>query len=147
MRARFLRQNERAFARKLFGASAPVDDILVTDQLGAGNQPCTHISAPSRGGFLFQVPFQRPIYALHMGAAGFENCLSLNVKAAFARQLGRATAYVRRGVSSRVDYDLSRPWYSFDADQRASVVEDWFATGMRSDDPRGQIIQNHILAL
>ncbi|BDC52433.1 hypothetical protein F183_A47480 [Bryobacterales bacterium F-183] len=146
MRVRFLRQDERVFATKVFGRTLPLDDVLVTDLLGAGNEPFTAVSAPNDGPFLIPIP--KFIYALNMGKDGFENCISPPVRAGFVRELAR----IRQGPMSvagtrlcgRKDYELGQPWTAYDSQQKASLVEDWYRGGMRIDDPRMPYIQAHV---
>ncbi len=148
MRARFLRRDERVFARQVFGKTLPLDDILVTDLLGAGNEPFTAVSGPSNAPLPFVVPAPRFIYALNVGSEGFENCIAPSVKAAFVRELARVwqgPAYVAAGRrTGRADYKIGGPWAAFDSDQKASLVEDWFRGGMRYDDPRMNYISGYI---
>lgn len=146
MRARFLRQDERVFATKVFGRTLPLDDILVTDLLGAGNEPFTVVSAPTDSPFVIPIP--RFIYAVNMGPDGFENCISQNIKAAFVRELARIwqgpASVTGTRHSGRKEYDLGKPWAAYDSRQKASLVEDWFRGGMRTDDPRMPYIRGHI---
>jgi len=148
MRARFLRRDERVFARRVFGKTLPLDDILVTDLLGAGNEPFTAVSGTAGSPMPFVVPIPRYIFALNMGSEGFDNCLSPMVKSSFVRELARiwqgpmSLSTPRR--TARADYQIGAPWGTLDCDQKAAVVEDWFRGGMRYDDPRMNYISEHI---
>lgn len=148
MRARFLRQDERVFAKRIFGKTLPLDDILVTDVLGAGNEPFTAVSGPSKEPLPFVVPLPRYIYALNMGGEGFDNCIAPNVKAAFVRELARVwqgPAFVSMAHKpGRAEYQVGAPWATLDPNQKATLVEDWFRGGMRYDDPRMTYITAHI---
>jgi hypothetical protein len=148
MRARFLRQDERVFAKKIFGKTIPFDDILVTDLLGAGNEPFTAVSGPANGPLPFVVPIPRYIFALNMGSEGFENCVAPGVKAAFVRELARIwqgpSSVTSRRQGGRAPYEVGAPWSAYDSDQKASLVEDWFRGGMRFDDPRMAYISGYI---
>ncbi|MBS1831545.1 MAG: hypothetical protein JST65_02470 [Acidobacteria bacterium] len=146
MRARFLRQDERVFATKVFGRTLPLDDILVTDLLGAGNEPFTAVSAPNDSPFLIPIP--RFIYAVNMGVEGFENCINPTVKGSFVRELARIwqgpASVTGTRLCGRKEYELGKPWATYDSQQKASLVEDWYRGGMRTDDPRMPYIRGHI---
>lgn len=148
MRARFLRQAERVFAKRIFGKTIPFDDILVTDLLGLGNEPFTAVSGPSNTPLPFVVPVPRAIFALNMGSQGFENCVAPAVMACYVRELARvwqgAACVERSRQGGHVDYRVGEPWGTYDVDQKASLVEDWVRGGMRSDDPRMAYISAHI---
>ncbi|HEX8709816.1 MAG TPA: hypothetical protein VF723_16360, partial [Pyrinomonadaceae bacterium] len=43
-------------------------------------------------------------------------------------------------------YETGEPWDDYNVEQQASLVADWFAGGMRTDDERFAYIVNHIRA-
>ena len=148
MRARFLRWDERVFAKKIFWQTIPFDDILVTDLLGVGSEPFTAVSGHSNAPLPFMVPAPHAIFALNLGRQGFENCIAPGVTAAYARELARVwqgpACVARSRQGGRVEYRVGEPWGTYDVDQKASLVEDWVRGGMRIDDPRMTYINAHI---
>ena len=148
MRARFLRQDERVFAKRVFGQTIPFDDVLVTDLLGAGNEPFTAVSGPSNNSMPFVVPMPRYIFAINVGAQGFVSCIDSAVKAAFVRELARvwqgAESIGRQRQNGHADYQIGQPWVTYSDDQKASLVSDWVQGGMRTDDPRMTYIHTNI---
>jgi hypothetical protein len=144
-----MREDERTFARKVFGRTVPLDDILVTDLIGAGNEPFTAVSGPSTEAMPFVVPIPRYIFALNMGSKGFESCLASAVRGSFVRELARvwqgpASVARQRPGGGRANYEVGQPWVFFNDEQKASLVEDWVNGGMRTDDPRMAYIHTHI---
>jgi hypothetical protein len=148
MRARFLRQDERAFAKRVFGKAIPLDDILVTDSLGAGNEPFTAVSGPTSGPMPFVVPIPRYIFAINLGAQGFASCVAPAVRTAFVRELARVwlgpECVARKRGAGQAGYDVGQPWHAYSDDQKASLVADWVAGGMRADDPRMAYIHANV---
>jgi hypothetical protein len=148
MRARFLRQDERAFAKRVFGKAIPLDDVLVTDLLGAGNESYTAVSSPETDSMPFVVPMPRYIFAINLGAQGFASCIAPNVRAAFVRELARVwqgpESIARQRNCGPVPYEVGRPWLAYNDDQKASLVADWVEGGMRADDPRMAYIQTNV---
>jgi hypothetical protein len=149
MRARFLRADERAFAKSVFGRTIPLDDILVTDLLGAGNEPYTEVSGPSNQSMPFVVPVPRYIFAVNMGANGFDTCIGPSVKPSFVRELakvwlGPGCVARSRMQAARADYVVGEPWTAYNDEQKACLVEDWVRGGMLADDPRMAYIHANI---
>ena len=148
MRVRFLRQDERVFAKQVFGRTIPLDDVLVTDLLGAGNEPFTAVSGPSNESMPFIVPMPRYIFAVNVGAEGFASCIAFSVRAAFVRELARVwqgpESVGRQRQHGRVNYQIGQPWMTYSDDQKASLVSDWVQGGMRTDDPRMTYIHTNI---
>jgi hypothetical protein len=132
---------EEKFARGVFGGTLPYSRIYISDGLGAGGAPWTH-----RG--LWD-------YVLHMGGAYAAGASSSPYELTFVHELThvwqghhslipwgfmansvyhQGLALIRtRGRSRSGAYAYARPptapWGSYNVEQQANIVEDWFDSG------------------
>jgi len=140
MRARFLRREERSCAQSIFGKTLPLDDILITDQMGSSISPVEP----------FQSPTGRCKYCLSMGKDGFQSCLTTSMKPVFVHRLTHvwqkrfAPAAFRPLCGEGAHYQVGQPWRYYTPEQQAQMVSDWAIQGMLTSDPRASYISNHI---
>lgn len=140
MRARFLRREERSYAKSIFGKSIPLDDILVTDALGSSLSPVEP----------FESPTGRSKYCLAMGKDGFDSCLRVNTQPMFVHrlthvwQLRFTPAKFKPTCGEGASYQLGVAWRQYSTEQQAQLVADWATGGMLTNDPRNSYIANHI---
>src|SRR4051812_24968946 len=145
MRTRKLTGPELVLAKKVFLDNLPYDKIRLADDLGAGDRPWTQ---PSGSGFL-----------IHIGAWAYRDATARAVT--FIHELthvwqgshGFVLGYVFDSLNSQAmlgdrayDYVLGDPpgrydWDSYNAEQQAHIVQDWFAQGMSVSDPRFKYIK------
>lgn len=161
---RRLKPEEVEIARRVFGDAIPYDRVCVTPLLGLGRRPFTTTLPPF-------TPFALG-YALSVGREGYRgmestgrlrgllvhelthvwqgcrhfpscwfmlNSILNQGLAAISRRLGR-------GPASAYAYEPGRPWEEYNAEQQASIVQDWFLAGEREDDERFVYVRDRLRA-
>jgi hypothetical protein len=136
-----LARKERMIAKKVFRDTIPLDDVIVTDGLGANGRP-----------FTMPVPGTSRQYAIHVGPNGFTG---MSFRLHDARLLVHELTHVWQGEQSRWSwgfvfrsgwhqatkkdayaYDTSESalrnanWDDYNPEQQAEIVEHWFRDGM-----------------
>lgn len=140
MKARFLRREERSYAQSIFGKSLPLNDILITDEVGSSIGPVEPFASPTGA----------HKYCLAMGKDGYASCLLIHTKAAFVHCLTHVwqrrftpTKY-RINCSKGSTYQVGQPWHDYTPEQQAQLIADWASEGMLTGDPRASYVSNHI---
>jgi hypothetical protein len=151
MATRALTQLEEEVARRVFQATLPYGKISIADTLAWGGRP-----------FVVPTGFGRSSrYVLHLGPQGFANTLSApRLQATFIHELTHvwqgynhrfAWGYVlnslwHQAVQGRLAYRYvpGWPWRSYNVEQQAQLVQDWFAGGELPHDPLFSYIHDHI---
>jgi hypothetical protein len=156
---RKLSAEERALAEAVFETFLPYGNILVGDRTGIGGAPWTeHLDG---------------IFILHMGDVGYLDCTSSQsatgvgtICDTFIHELthvwqghhawasgmyqlqsvvAQAKAILRTGSRNNAYvYALGAEWDSYNVEQQAAIVEDWFKDGMSSESPLFPYIRDHI---
>lgn len=140
---RTLGEKEKAIAYQVFERSIPYSRVIVSDGLGYNGRPYT---LPEMGG----------TYVLHVGDGYYG--MSSAGRPADRALLVHELVHVWQGEHSRwrgsfvaesgwnqlrhgdaaYDYDANnlKDWNSYNPEQQAQIVEDWYAGGMLETDPR-----------
>lgn len=166
MAARPLRESEVEFARQVFEDELPYGKIRLASFYLPGNRgtPVTLASAssflPARslrnytiyfGPEVFREGADRPgvrgtfVHELTHVWQGYHGLLGWEY---MARSLfAQGYALLAHGNRNRAyDYKPGAPWDSYNVEQQALLVEDWFRNGMRDDDERYAYVAGHIRA-
>lgn len=152
MGLRGLSINERNTAfHQVFGKTLPYDKIMLSGGLGAGNRPFTipDIGMPGR-------------YIIHIGT---DKHWSSRKPSDYYKTLIHELTHVWQGYNSwfawgyTLDsawsqvhkqgnaYLYSKQWLDWDdynVEQQAQIVEDWYAAGCSTTDPRWKYIRDNI---
>lgn len=153
-RSRALNEDEVRAARGVFEGTIPYRRVVIDDWSGVGGAPYT-------------VPGPGDTYIMHLGADGYAS--TAGMQATLIHELVHVwqganhifNGYVPSSLLSQGRYlittgnrdnayrystsDLGRrSWHSYNVEQQASIVEDWFTNGRREDDPRFPYIRNNI---
>jgi len=155
---RTLKRPEWRLAVEVFALSLPkYDQILITDGLGAGNRPWTEaitgfihplVRGSHRGGE----------WRLHLGKDGFANAMQM--KNTLVHELAHVwqgynsffgDSYMFKSLYAQIKgdaykYKLGKSWGDYNPEQQAQIVEDWYAAGMKRNDPRHVYMEKHIWA-
>lgn len=157
MATRSLSSSEELFARQVFSGSIAYYNVRVRNDLGLGDRPWT--SPPSIA--------ISPYYVLHVGPNYYSNLLSSsNRKRLLIHELahvwqgqhGVPQGYVLNSayhqsisaianggdVAPAYSYTTGSPWWQYNCEQQASIVEDWYGAGMSSSNSRYTYIVNNI---
>ena len=177
MRTRLLTGGEILLARMVFQTTLPYNQITISDAMGLGGRPFTipmfneGQSVASIFGTLLFGPLVTPAilltrpssYMLNIGAKGFANALASDQVATFIHELAHvwqsfnqtfSSAYIfnslwHQAISNGAAYSYSpgQAWGSYNVEQQAHLVEDWFqADGMSPASSRFTYIQSNIRA-
>ncbi|HEX2203027.1 MAG TPA: hypothetical protein VHG91_07005 [Longimicrobium sp.] len=137
---RLITEAEEVFARQVFGDTLPYGAIWLSNGLGFEQRAYT-------------IPHPRYLgsYVVHIGPGAFDDPTSDENAALFIHELthvwqGRwrrnvfdymvdsVASQFRQGQDAYV-YVPGRPWGDYNAEQQASIVQDWFSGGMDEKDP------------
>jgi hypothetical protein len=161
-----LTPSEIDLARRVFGDQVPYDKVRIAGHYLPGNRgtPVTLASAstllPSRGSRRYTIYFGPEVFRGGADARGVGDAFihelthvwqgwhgHLGWGYMIASVVAQGRAFVARG-DRRVayEYEPGRPWRSYNVEQQAQLVQDWFARGMRRDDERYGYIAEHIRA-
>jgi hypothetical protein len=149
---RSLTEAEKNFARLVFGNTIRYDDIIVTD-------------LSKTDGNAFAVPYLSTKILMGLGDSGYKEPMSASNSQVFIHELTHAWQMCNMSLirvvcnmSSTYDYKTgdanwsSRAWSSFNNEQQASIVDQWFDAN-RADlgsqkalsDPAYHFIRDHVL--
>jgi hypothetical protein len=158
----------------VFQRSLPYDRIHITDFIGAQNRaftvPAPSVGQVVGGAIATSLfgPLATPFittqraafYLINFGPSGFSNAASPANLPTFIHELTHVwqsyhqefpTAYIfnslwHQAVSGTHAYDYTpgREWDSYNVEQQAHLVQDWFRTGMRSTSGLFTYIRNKI---
>ena len=151
MAKRALSDLEEQVARRVFAATLPYGRIHISDMVSWGGRPFT---VPTGFG-------RKSHYVIHLGAQGFAHALTTpRLQAILIHELTHVWqgynhwppwGYVvnslwhqalRGGLAYH--YELGLPWRSYNVEQQAQLVQDWFAAGELTHDPLFSYIRNHL---
>ena len=166
MASRLLKPSEVEFARKVFEDQVPYNKVHLASYFLPGNDgvPVTLASVSS----LIPVHSMRS-YTIYFGPDVFRDGADqpkfrdtfihelTHVWQGYHSGLGweymvesmvaQGHAVITQGNRNRAyDYKPGEPWDSYNVEQQALLVQDWFRNGMRTDDERYTYIVNNIRA-
>jgi hypothetical protein len=144
--ARPLSPPERSIARSVYVGTIPYDRVVVTRLALPGGRPCT-------------TPVQTPtglVYALNVGTIKYPSLIgSPSDKALLVHELAHVWQSVHSGVpygyvvesvlatriawlttsneNNAYKYKAGATWASYNVEQQAQLVQDWYAQGMKED--------------
>jgi hypothetical protein len=157
MAYRSMSTSERNFARSVFQNSINYSQVRVLNDLGLGNRPWCSPPVP---GFWY--------YGLHVGPSAYSSLVSstgrkrlLIHELTHAWQGQHGVLYVFNSayhqsvntilnggdVAPVYNYAPGASWGSYNVEQQASIVEDWYSPNignMQTSDPRWTYITNNI---
>lgn len=142
---RYLASKEKQIARSVFKDSLPYSKVVVSNGLGYDDRPFTVPEA--LGGK----------YILHVGDGYYGMSLHQSDKALLIHELTHVWqgehsswrwSYVfksgwHQATGDAYSYDKKnlKSWTSYNPEQQAQIVEDWFKDGMKETDPRYPFIR------
>ena len=167
MATRLLKESEVEFARQVFEDKLPYDRVYLSSRFFPGNKG-TAVTVASVSSFIL-VPSLRK-YTIFVGPDVFdEGADGPLFRGTFIHELthvwqgyhgilgwaymaqsmlSQGYAILTQGNRNRAyNYKPGEPWGSYNVEQQARLVQDWFLEGMRTaDDVRYPYIANHIRA-
>lgn len=166
MPSRLLKRSEIEFARQVFEDRLPYAKVHIASYYLPGNQgvPVTLASVSS---FIpvstlrhYTIYFGSEVFSEGADRAGIASTFvhelthvwqgyhsSLGWEYMVESMIAQGHAILVQGDRNRAyDYEPGRPWRSYNVEQQALLVQDWFRNGMRDDDERYPYIANHIRA-
>jgi hypothetical protein len=158
---RYLGQLEREIATRVFKLTVPYDKVVVSDGLGGGDRPFTMPTSMPATVF-FNVSGGK--YVIHAGDGYYGMSYRKEDQGLLIHELTHVWQgehspsswdYVFNSVWSqallddayRYDKKWLKFWDDYNPEQQASIVEDWFADGMKEreeEDRRFYFIKKHI---
>ncbi|MBM0206899.1 hypothetical protein JNW90_30770 [Micromonospora sp. STR1s_5] len=158
---RWLADKEKSIARDVFKNTVPLDQVVITDGLGANDRPFTlPVSVPAS--VMFNVSEGK--YVIHAGD-GYYGMSTLDADKALlihelthvwqGEQGNHSWSYVLDSLWDQAlsddayNYDRRKPlkWDEYGPEQQAQIVEDWFKDGMQEQeekDVRFYYVKHHI---
>ena len=147
---RSLNQGEIDLAKTVYRGFLPYDEIVVGNKTGIGGAPWTSHS--------YNPDWDEHTFTLHMGPNGYADCTSTGkmtgfgvINQIFIHELGHVwqghhsiiqggymakslwaqlKSIVRTGDRNNAyTYTPGDPWDSYNVEQQANIIEDWFAGG------------------
>ena len=174
MSNRLLTNGEISWARMVFQSTLPYSRIYISDAIGLGNRAFTipapsagQVAASTVATSLFG-PLATPFitatppafYIINFGTSGFANAGTLANLPTFIHELTHVwqsyhnafpNAYIFNSLLHQAvsgggaySYNLGQSWSNYNVEQQASIVGDWFSSGMSSSNPRFTYIRNNI---
>lgn len=162
---RALRQAEIDLAWQVFRNTLPYKRIFITDELGASNRPYIQINDAEGIG-------TGDYYYLHMGPIGYADASSTATmehdddevrntfihelthvwqayqenKSVFFRSIVSQGCAIANGSYDAYSYELGYEWDSYNVEQQARLVEDWYKKDKMATNftPRYDYICSHI---
>ena len=145
---------ENAEARRVFGASISLGRVEISDSLGFGKRPWTSVGLW--------------IYTLNLGPAGFRNAIAdqgarelfihelthvwqgQNSTFGFGYMISSVGAQCKSlvttgGFSAAYRVVPGKSWDDYNCEQQATIVEQWYGSGLNRNDPSYPFICDHIL--
>ena len=165
MASRPLKPSEVEFARQVFEDQVPYNKVHLASYFLPGNDgvPVTLASVSS----IIPVRAMRS-YTIYFGPEVFRDGADQRKPDTFIHELthvwqgyhsglgweymvesmiAQGHAVITQGDRNRAyDYKPGEPWDSYNVEQQALLVQDWFRNGMRTDDERYTYIVNNIRA-
>jgi hypothetical protein len=162
---RSLTQDEKDLAKKVYETFLPYGEIFIGNKTGFGGAPFTE--------HCYNSDEDAHTYILHMGPIGFTSCSSLAemggfgmVKVVFIHELchvwqghhsqikggfmaksiyAQLKSIVRTGDRNNAyTYTAGQAWDSYNVEQQANIVEDWFKNGQSKTDDLFRYIRDNI---
>ena len=145
MAMRYLTQEEKDLAKGVFLTSLPWNKIRVTDHLGLWDSIYTMGRTINVGPHLYSgMNIVDPDTFIHELTHVWQS-----------EHRGHRAAYIFDSVAARMVHgqhayeypkNVVKPWRSYNAEQQAQIVEDWYHDGMREKDFRFPFIRDIIRA-
>ncbi|KYG00567.1 hypothetical protein BE21_07130 [Sorangium cellulosum] len=151
---------EFELATRVFMATLPYPKIFITPLTGLQSRPFTSTVPPLVAGC---VPLA---YTINVGLNGFIHGMDTVQPATLVHELTHVWQGAHRLISSQYMWESiahqamgwirgtdhyryvpGQSWSSYNVEQQASIVEDWFARGERTDDPLYRYIRDDIRSL
>jgi hypothetical protein len=137
---RRLRSEEIVFARRVFGETLPYDKIVLVNQTGKENRPCTQAQLAKKNYYLHVGPL---IFFDATSAAPWSYSSDGVVRERRCDVFIHELTHVWQGEyqpavlipislyhlppsKEGYSYELGQPWSSYNAEQQAQIIEDWF---------------------
>lgn len=162
---RSLNQDEKTLATKVYKTSLPLDSIFIGNKTGLGGAPFTE--------HCYNSDQDEHTYILHMGPVGYTDSDSARdmpgfgmVRLIFVHELchvwqghhstirggfmakslwAQLKSIVRTGNrNGAYDYTPGESWESYNVEQQANIVEDWFSNGSKDTDARYRYMRDNI---
>ena len=170
MTQRLLTTSEISLAKLVFQSTLPYNQIYISNAIGAQNRAFT-IAVPNVGQLVaaalfgpLALPFfatgRADSYIINFGSSGFANAISSANVATFIHELTHVWqayqqsftyGYIFNSLwhqaisgSNAYSYTPGQNWNSYNVEQQASLVQDWFSSGMSSTSSRFTYIRNSI---
>jgi hypothetical protein len=141
MGQRLMVDKEIAVAKTVFGYTIPYERITLSSGLGVGNRPFT-IPDPVRWGHFMiyigpKVTWGVLIHELVHVWQGHNSELAWGyaLDSLFSQMIYGSEAY---------KYSLGDSWLSYNVEQQASIIEDWFLRGRKKNDQAFRYIKDNI---
>jgi hypothetical protein len=164
-RIRPLTNHERSLAHTVFQNFLPYDDIQVGDHTGIGGAPWTEYQ------YIDEIVGER--FTLHMGTYGYSDLTSaatiphfgvvcnvfihelthvwqgahgvLHGAYQLSSLLSQGWALVTTGDrGAAYEYKAGQDWSSYNVEQQANIVEDWFRNGRQTSHPNYRYIREDV---
>jgi hypothetical protein len=152
---RLLTSAEREMVRKVFGQPFPyLDTVGIGNGLGFDGRPWTDTGPLSEPGLPVQLQYQINIGdAMMVDLTGNEGsgCYIVGITGTVSdlliHEMTHVWQYYTKGgmtgryrvwgssVAGSYNFKLGEPWQSYDVEQQASIVEEWFHNGSSKTDP------------
>ncbi len=157
---RCLRKEEISLAKRVFGETLPYNKIFLVNHTGTGNRPFTQAQLAKRNYYLhvgpqifFDATSKAP-WSYSEGEVKERRCDVFIHELTHAWQgehqptvLKQKSLYHQPPSKNEYNYALGASWNSYDAEQQAQIVEDWFnprVGGESTEDSRYRYIVENI---
>ena len=151
---------EQALAFRVFKATLPYGKIFISPLIGLSNQPFTTTIPP------LIADLGAIGYSINVGMNGFRRGMDTVDPATLIHELTHVWQGAHRLISSQFmwesiahqavgwirgtdpyTYVPGKSWSSYNVEQQASIVEDWFKGGESTSDPLYRYIRDDICSL
>lgn len=167
--SRLLNQDEEALAREVFHEQLPYGKISIANFYLPGNEAAKTPVTVASGTALIPIKSLTD-YTIYFGPKVFQEGAHAVQRNTFIHELthvwqghhsafsweymvesmiSQGRAVIKHGDRNKAyEYDAGnlQPWDSYNVEQQANIVEDWFASGMSESDPRFAFIKENIRA-
>ncbi|WP_437827615.1 hypothetical protein [Sorangium sp. So ce1153] len=150
-----------AIATRVFKATLPYHKIFITPIIGLQSRPFTSTVPPLLDLYILPIA-----YTVNIGWNGFRHGMDTVAPATLIHELTHVWQGAHRFIASQYmwesithqaigwltstdpyRYEPGHSWSSYNVEQQASIVEDWFKQGERTDDPLYRYIRDDIRSL
>ena len=166
MASRALNPDEQALARRVFSASLILSQVEISDGLGFGNRPWTLCGTSVYTIHLGPAGFEDALQDDDLKNTLIHELTHCwqgqNSRLGFGFMIGsiccQTQAYLTQpryepkntvfkivpSAASAYAYSPGKDWTDYNCEQQAQIVEDWFARGMSTSDPRYRYVRDNI---